>query len=200
MPRQVVVKSENFLVGPEALSARPGTAKLMLEIIATWTLIDHYVGMMFCCLLNGEETAAFDIFHSFFDLGPRKRAFLIVANKKLPDKRLIADLTKFLESLRSKSGLRNKVAHGLWGASDEFPHEILLLDGQSFNARFMLKIKKAQTDITLEELHKDKYSHMNAEAFKDQEFFRDIESLAELSHVTLRLAARMIPHVARRTS
>ena len=200
MSRSVIVRTSDLLIGPTALAARPNTARLMLEVISTWSLIDHYVGMMFCCLLNGEESEAFDIFHSFFDLGPRKRAFFVVANKKLPDKELLSDLNKFFSSLRTKSTMRNRIAHGLWGASVECPEEILLIEGQAFNSQFMLQIRRAQSGLTLEEFNAEKYRNMTFEAFKDQEFSQDISSLAELSRVTASLAQRMIPHVLRKMS
>ena len=167
---------------------QPKLATLIAAIIAEWTLVETYTGMLFTTLLPGEQSIAHEIYHAFFESGQRTRIFLTVAKKKL-SRELYAKAEKYLSDARAGASDRHIVAHSLWCFSPSAPDCLCAIDQISITMNFISKVKillkndpAVPNDIT------DYGKGARLMAYSEQDFINMLQRMRRLDERGLQLA------------
>jgi hypothetical protein len=118
------------------LEKRPLVALEIETCIATWAQTDSAANLLFLTLLGSNETIGAALFNSFESTSAKVNALrsVAVATHALFD--------ALLRLIKSRQKVRDKIAHWLWGVSDEIPDGLVLVDPRMLfgrNATYMDK-------------------------------------------------------------
>jgi len=108
---------------------RPDLALLAMNVVAEWSLLESFVNGLFVKLLGTNAGAAAAIFSSIRSQAGQRDAFQAVAASALDNDPEKQDLiVAVLEVCNKAAKTRNRVAHWVWGHSDNLPNAVLLAD------------------------------------------------------------------------
>jgi hypothetical protein len=113
-----------------ALGARPELAVLVARIIATWSLVEGFIGLAATALLAGRADVAMSIFESL-PSSAQTTALYAAAKSALPRE----DAELFCAALKVTNSLgkgRNSLAHGIIASADGIGDAILLVEQRNF--------------------------------------------------------------------
>jgi hypothetical protein len=118
--------------GDSVFLKRPDLSVLALSAIGTWSRVEFSFLRMFVVLMGGPETLSASIYVGLETQSAKTTAITVAANSLLKDRpdelRAVKALIK-LAKTHQKS--RNKLAHWMWGYSDQLPKALLLMDPKS---------------------------------------------------------------------
>ena len=109
---------------------RPGLALLAMKVIAEWSILESFMQSLFVTMLGANPRPAATIYASL--KGAQKDAFRALADTILvsQDER---DVFEAILKLRDTVGkLRDRIAHGVWGHSNNIPDGVLLCDSEDW--------------------------------------------------------------------
>ena len=188
MPKQIKHHSGRLLSGPDALRQRPNLAALMMDVVSLYSLLEQHIAMMFACMLHGEMSDSLEIYFSFFDSAPRKRIFDALAEPRL-SKPLRKEIEAFFQSLRKVAKTRHVIAHGLWGASDDYPNVILLEDNKHSTQKFVSIYGQILNDEIAPD--EDLHAGMTLTAYSEVDFMAALTVINEKSKASLVLGQKI---------
>lgn len=117
----------SITINPHELAKHPQRTVQVAEVIARASSIEHGLAMILVHVLHASPEPAFAMFSEVMDAGNR-RAMIVAAAKAA----LSADDSESLEAImsvvRTQIDHRNKFAHWLWGACEQVPDALLLVD------------------------------------------------------------------------
>lgn len=98
-----------------------------MECIASWSNVEASMMQIFVELAGGSAAAATAIYLAFENASAKTTVIETLARRNLPtDERSI--LTAMLKIAKSQQSERDKLAHWLWGYSEELPDALILVD------------------------------------------------------------------------
>lgn len=113
MPNPVRHKGISLNVDPRRAFSLPGFAEKIALIAALWQRAESILGMAFAMMLQGQESAAVEIYGSLIERNLRKQAFLAAARGRLSAD-LLAEAEGLFQAARRLSGRRSDVVHATW--------------------------------------------------------------------------------------
>ena len=129
-PLSRVTPNANFEignVGTRPLSQRPELAIMAMEVIASWSHVESFMMQMYIELAGGLETDAAAVFLALETTTAKSAAINVLAKRKLPADHVIL-LRAIIKIIKSGQKERDKLAHWIWGTSENIPDAILLAD------------------------------------------------------------------------
>jgi|tagenome__1003787_1003787.scaffolds.fasta_scaffold20904241_1 hypothetical protein len=128
MPQPVRdLKLKDLDTHAEALVRRPELAARIAAIATQWTRIETALADLFVVLLGREEEAALAVYLELIDRNVRKAAFDALARIKL-DSGLVEEFELLYKKVAKHARKRNRIVHGYWAVSDNYPDGLLLFD------------------------------------------------------------------------
>jgi hypothetical protein len=128
-------KEISFDFRPSSVLGRPKLAPYIATILMHWNEIESHMGVFLAALLGGEAQTVIKVFLALQTDGGRKSTIDTVTQLKLSP----TDLARFQEVQRDIGGRyseRNRVVHGGWGTSDQYPENLLWYDPRESVAAF----------------------------------------------------------------
>jgi hypothetical protein len=113
--------------GIRALAERPRLAVLFAEAISSWSNVEFFLQNLFVHLFGGNATLATNIYLSLTTRGPKKAA-LRQAIEAVPDEKVRKLIRVLIRMSETSQGLRDDLAHHVWGFSPELADALLLAD------------------------------------------------------------------------
>lgn len=113
--------------GVKALLHRPKLATLIALTATHWNDLEARIAVFIAALLQQEANTVMTIFLALTGDGPKRALMDAVASMKLKSE----DLTLFQKvqsNISGRYGERNKIIHGAWGVSPDYPDQLLLGD------------------------------------------------------------------------
>lgn len=174
---------------PASLEREPELAALVAEAIATWSAIDHGLGMILVHLLGADAEAVLGMYSEVIDIN-RKRRLILGAGKAVLSDADFEILEAATLAARWQCTIRNKLAHGLWGQCDKVPDALIWTDQKHVLAQLykrynydITKILRDTNSDDIEDHHfrlfrKDKIYVYNKDDFK--RVIRDFNEVANI--------------------
>jgi hypothetical protein len=126
-PLSSVRRNATVRLDPLAPERRPALAGRIATIIAIWSRIDSDLAAILAYMLKGELSAAIAMYSALTSSQAQMAALEAAARVSLAD----ADRPLFgavLSLVKRAGAKRNRIAHWLWGESDELPDALILAD------------------------------------------------------------------------
>ena len=108
---------------------RANLAVLCMEAIASWSHVEAAMLQLFITLLGNSRGAAARMYLALDGRNPRRAAITAVAGSRLPPDQLEI-FTAIMMVAKSRQRRRDKLAHGIWGHSNELPETLLCVDAK----------------------------------------------------------------------
>ena len=106
---------------------RPEVANGIARCLANWSWVETMTSYIFLKLLGTNHKAAIALYNSFESAKGKTDAIRTLAISKLPAQEL--DLVKAaLRLVKSHQSARDRIAHWLWGLSEDLPDAMVMLD------------------------------------------------------------------------
>jgi hypothetical protein len=117
-------------VGTRTLSRRPQLAIMAVEAIAAWAHVEKFMLNMYVELAGGAQADAAVVYLAMETASAKSAAITALAERKLtPDNlNLLRVLIRVTKTAQKD---RDKLAHWIWGSSDQLPDALLLADPRS---------------------------------------------------------------------
>lgn len=125
-------------IGDRALSERPKLAVLAMEAIASWANVEAYLLATFIQLMGGKDNRAASVYLSLNSQAPKTQAIQAVARGVLT-KEQKAVLDAILSIAKTNQPHRDRIAHGVWGVSDDLPDALLLTTNTAMHSSYVSK-------------------------------------------------------------
>jgi len=119
-------------VGHRPLHQRENLASLAMEAVAAWAHVEGIMLHMFVRLAGGEQADAAAVFLAMETATAKAAAITTLAERKLPADG-VALLRAILKAHKSGQKERDKLAHWIWGTSNDLPDALLLKDPRNFD-------------------------------------------------------------------
>jgi hypothetical protein len=115
-------------IGPtysDPLVERPELAILAVQVIASWSNVEAFMMRLFVSLMGGSTELAATVYLSLEIQSAKSAAINAAADAKLsePERAL---LRAILALVKSHQKSRDKIAHWIWGFTQELPDALLL--------------------------------------------------------------------------
>ncbi len=108
---------------------RADLAVLCMEAIASWSHVEAAMLQLFISLLGNSQADAARMYLALDGRNPKTAAITAVASSRLSGERL--EIFKaIMEAAASRQRRRDKLAHGIWGHSNELPEALLCVDAR----------------------------------------------------------------------
>ena len=107
------------------MKQRPELALLVAEVISTWSNVEVFMMRLFVDLMGGPEELAATVFLALEIQSAKSAAINAAAEEKLSVENK-ALLSAILAVVKSHQKTRDKLAHWVWGYSDQIPDGLLL--------------------------------------------------------------------------
>lgn len=108
---------------------RPALALLAMTVIADYSILEDRVRSTFVALLGANAAISAAIFTSIRNQAGQRDALRVAASTALEGNDFARDVAAAVFSICFKAdGLRNKVAHWVWGYCGNLPNAVLLID------------------------------------------------------------------------
>lgn len=98
-----------------------------MQGIASWAEVEYFLLASYVAMFGGTSDLAAKMFLSMDTRGSKADALAVLGREKLSTKQQAA-LTDLLKLAKRRGGARDKLAHWIWGMSEELPDALLLLD------------------------------------------------------------------------
>jgi len=115
----------------DAFKRRPEFAILFMEILTRWTYLESWLGKALARMLGARGDIGMEIFLSLEHNSAQLKVIRDVANLIYEESEL-SIFDAVLTLTRRAGRMRNKIAHGTWGAMDAIPDGLVLLPAKSF--------------------------------------------------------------------
>ncbi|ANL45305.1 hypothetical protein AMC87_CH00571 [Rhizobium phaseoli] len=127
--------------GGDELKKRPHLAARVAELIGIASGIDHGMAIILANLLHASPEPAFAMFTEIMDAG-NKRAMILAAARAALKPEDFESFEVVSAVVRSQIDVRNKFAHWIWGACEQVPDALLLVDPRYLlgHARHLQKV------------------------------------------------------------
>jgi hypothetical protein len=135
MPRHLLKtvyrKPVAYTTGWEALGRQPELAKLAMDAIAIWSIIEARMAELLVTLLGAQARPAIAMFSALTSSQAQMAALKAAASTVLPadDNRIFSAA---MVVIRRVSKRRHFLAHWIWAYSDAIPDSLLLIDPAEF--------------------------------------------------------------------
>ena len=114
-------------VGFGTIARRPDLAVLSMAAIAAWAHVESFMLRAYVELAGGSDADAAAVYLALEGAGPKTKVIAVLAERKLSAAHL-ALLRAILKVAKSGQKERDKLAHWIWGTSEELPEALLLAD------------------------------------------------------------------------
>lgn len=114
-------------VGTRSLLMRPELGLKAMEVIATWSHVESFMLSTYVELAGGDNADAAAVYLAMETSSAKSAAINTLAELKLTQDNLVL-LKAIIKILKSSEKHRNKLAHWIWGTSDQIPDGLLLAD------------------------------------------------------------------------
>ena len=108
---------------------RAELAVLCMEAIASWSHVEAAMLQLFITLLGSSQADAARMYLALEGRGPKTAAITAVAASSVPTG-LTGVFGTIMAVNKSRQSIRDKLAHGIWGHSDELPDALLCVDAK----------------------------------------------------------------------
>lgn len=129
-PLSSVAPDANVTIGGSQDSPslhRPALALAAMNVVAEWSLLENAILYLFTRLLGENPTQGAAIFTSIRNQNGKRDAFRAVIPAGCGGDQQKEDLVNAAIAIFEKaSKTRNKIAHWVWGYSDDLPDAVLL--------------------------------------------------------------------------
>lgn len=125
--------------GCDPLAMRPEIALRAMKVVASWSLLEAKIGYLCVKMLGANPLPGIAIYQAIVSTNGQREALAAVAKHALP-----AEQLEIFEAVLSFFGSaakgRNKIAHGVWGYSDELPDAVLIGYAEPFVEYFAARV------------------------------------------------------------
>ena len=111
----------------DTLDERPNVAQAIAECIATWSRVDCAYGYLFVSMLKTNEKQGAELFASMESANSKIIAIKALAISSLSEQK-VEILERLLRYTKSQQKVRDKIAHWVWGTSNELVDSMVLCD------------------------------------------------------------------------
>jgi hypothetical protein len=122
----------NFDFSSGAVLRRPQLAAYIAAISNFWNEIEARISIFLAALLGGEASTVITIFLALKSDASKRQIIDSVVAMKLDDN-LKPTFTDAMKVLGARSEERNRMIHGGWGVSNDYPDELLWSDVRETN-------------------------------------------------------------------
>src|SRR5208283_2296961 len=109
---------------------RPAVAQAIAECIATWSRVELAYGSLFISLLQANEAKGAGLYVSMESAKSKRDAIMALAVGNLHEQK-VTMLNRLLSYTKSQQKIRDKIAHWIWGISDQLTDSMVLCDPKS---------------------------------------------------------------------
>ena len=111
------------------LEQRPELAKLIAQLLAQWSIIEMYTGMVFVSLVGENADTTMIVYDSLTSAGAKDGSLSALARHKLSadDLQIFTATMKLVNKLSKE---RNAFAHGMIASRDELPDGVVVVDAR----------------------------------------------------------------------
>jgi hypothetical protein len=125
-PLLSVRRDATLSVDPLALREHPALSLYIAEITATWAQIDCNLGVILARMLGAAARPSMAMYSALTGASAQRAALRAAAEASLLPAHL--EVFKIILLLAKRLGnKRNQIVHGLWGASPQVPHALVLI-------------------------------------------------------------------------
>ncbi|MGH9436691.1 MAG: hypothetical protein ACRD22_02045 [Terriglobia bacterium] len=126
-------KEIKFSIGTQDFSAsneRPKLALAAMNIIAKWSVLEGFLSQLFVNMLGSNPYPGAAIYQALTSAAAQDAAFRAIAaiatkDSSQDEKDIFEAILKLVKNTRQR---RNKIAHWVWGYSEDIPDGVLLCD------------------------------------------------------------------------
>lgn len=111
---------------------RPALALSAMNLIAEWSLLEGFINGMFAQLLGANPGPSAAIFATIRSPQGQRDAMRAVVDAALADQAERDIIFAMLSVYDAASGLRNRVAHWVWGHAYDLPNAVLLANPTAY--------------------------------------------------------------------
>jgi hypothetical protein len=133
MPLQPISKLKpdiTYRLHFDSLDSRPAVAQAIAECIATWSRVEWSYGSLFLSLLQVNEAKGAELYVSLESAKSKQSAIMALAVGNLHEQK-VEMLRRLISYTKSQQKSRDKIAHWIWGISDQLPDSMILCDPKS---------------------------------------------------------------------
>jgi hypothetical protein len=130
---------------------RPAVAQAIAECIATWSRVEWAYGSLFISLLQANEAKGAELYASMGSAKSKRDSIMALAVGNLHEQQVTL-LDRLLSYTKSQQKIRDKIAHWIWGISDQLPDSMVLCDPKSIwmhSGRNLSQMRTASKDSTM---------------------------------------------------
>jgi hypothetical protein len=110
---------------------RPELALLAMQVLAEWSILEHWMGTVFVKMLGANPGPAAAMYASLTGAAAQKAAFRAVAEWSIKDETQADVFEAVLARFTSLAKERNRLAHWVWGHSPDILDGVILADPKS---------------------------------------------------------------------
>lgn len=129
MPQPAPRNLSSLTFKSEGLADRPELALRLAIVLNEWNKLEGTLGVLLGTLLQTRFSVATATLTSVVNFTARLDLIKAAAKAARPD--FADEVAARMESLRSRSGERNKVIHGCWAVSDQKPKHLIHCPGET---------------------------------------------------------------------
>ncbi len=119
-------------VGTRTLASRPALAVMAMEAIAAWAHVESFMLRMYVELAGGAQSDAAAAYLALDTTSAKSKVVSVLAKLKL-SKENYSLLRALIKLTKTAQKDRDKLAHWIWGSSEQLPDAILLADPRNLD-------------------------------------------------------------------
>lgn len=127
MPQPIKRKLKHLELHGEHLLAKSELASRIGVLTAEWSKAEMLISLVFAATTEVPLTVAVDCLSSVVNFKARVDV-VMAAVQFIQDEKTKSNAVSCLEQLKKRSDERNRVAHGIWGWSEDHPNKLIRID------------------------------------------------------------------------
>ncbi|HXZ00542.1 MAG TPA: hypothetical protein VEI03_11115 [Stellaceae bacterium] len=185
-------RSAKISLDPAALSRHPQLAACIATIVAYWSRIEATLGSMLGAMLGGEARPSIAMYQAILNT-QTQMAVLEAAAKVALSPNNLRVLNALIWLCKRAGAHRHKVAHWLWGDSQDLPNRLILVDPDAIREH-----DKAMSDVAAAFARGEvpvalpKIDLNLAFVWEEKDFTEAIQELLTVYHLALRFSALLL--------